>query len=168
VLDLGAGMGRTLLLAASHPVRRVIGIELVPQFATAARENVARNVGILRAPVEVVTGDVLGWPIPPDVSVVYAFSPFVRSVFGRVLDAVLESIDAHPRPLRLVYAHPDEHDLVLGTGRAQVLDVIPQYWPTRPGWWRNLAVIVTYGLGEQPASRPGGRRPPRAALERWG
>ena len=39
-LDIGAGKGRAMLLAAEYPFRRVIGVELHPALAAATRENV--------------------------------------------------------------------------------------------------------------------------------
>lgn len=40
-LDIGAGKGRAMLLAAEMPFRRVVGVELHPGLAATARENLA-------------------------------------------------------------------------------------------------------------------------------
>src|SRR5579863_10298253 len=40
-IDLGAGMGRAVLLASEMPFREVIGVELNPTLARIARRNLA-------------------------------------------------------------------------------------------------------------------------------
>ena len=40
-VDLGAGMGRAMLLASEYPFRSVVGVELNPTLARIARKNVA-------------------------------------------------------------------------------------------------------------------------------
>lgn len=154
VADLGAGKGLAVLLSAEHPVRRVVGVEIVPELADIARGNVRRNRHRLQArEVQIVTSDVLAWPVPDDLTVVYLYSPFFGEVFAQVLDLLLESVRRRPRPLRLVYAYPREHERLLTTGRAQLLDVASGMWPARSGWWREPHVIATYGLGPGPFER---------------
>jgi SAM-dependent methyltransferase len=168
VADLGAGKGLAVLLAAEHPVQRVIGVELVPEIAEIARKNVERNRGRLRAgAVDIVVCDALNWPIPDDLSVVYLFSPFLDEIFHGVLERLIESIDRAPRPVRLVYSYPREHAQILRTGRARVLDVIPPGRPNRRGWWKAEFLIVTYGLGDWPYPPPRGREAPSAAVRWW-
>jgi SAM-dependent methyltransferase len=40
-VDLGAGMGRAMLLASEYPFRSVVGVELNPTLARIARKNAA-------------------------------------------------------------------------------------------------------------------------------
>ena len=51
-IDLGAGMGRALLLAAAYPFRAVVGVELHPTLAHIARRNLSqwRAAGRTRVP----------------------------------------------------------------------------------------------------------------------
>ncbi len=39
-IDLGAGKGRTLLMASDYPFKKIIGVELLPALHHAAEENV--------------------------------------------------------------------------------------------------------------------------------
>jgi protein-L-isoaspartate(D-aspartate) O-methyltransferase len=63
VLDVGAGSGWTTALMADlvGPSGSVVGVELEPDLAAWAAQNVA-VAGCANARVEVVQGGVLGWP----------------------------------------------------------------------------------------------------------
>jgi SAM-dependent methyltransferase len=144
-VDLGAGKGQALLIAARLPYRRAIGIEFDPELAEAASKNVTSARARLRVPVvEVVTQDALEWHPHEDVSVVFMYCPFVGRLFHDVLPRVFESYDRRPRELFIVYCFPFEHDWLLSTGRVRVLNVLPARWPTVPRWWQTSWVIVTY------------------------
>jgi hypothetical protein len=165
---VGAGKGTAVLLAGSLPVRRVIGVELADELAETARRNVARNRDRIRArDVDIVTADALEWPIPDDLSVVYLYSPFYGDIFVQFVQRLLDAYDANPRPLRIVYNFPFEHNRLLATGRVRVLDVAPAVWPRLPRWWMREFVIVTYGVGGGSFPAPRGVRAPSAALQRW-
>jgi predicted RNA methylase len=168
VADLGAGKGLGMMMAAEYPARRVVGVELVPEFAETARANIANNRGRLKAAdIEVVTGDVLEWEVPDDLTVVYLYSPFFGDLFAQVLDRLLDSVERHPRPLRVVYAFPREHERMLEVARAEVLDVISFRWPAPRAWWDTPHVIVTYGLGPGAFPRPKGLPARRPAVKAW-
>src|SRR5579871_826548 len=64
-IDVGAGMGRAMLLAASYPFQRVVGIEINPALAKIAQKNVKiwRAAGKAPVPMEVICGDVVEAPI---------------------------------------------------------------------------------------------------------
>lgn len=88
-LDLGSGKGRAVLQAARFPFSRVIGVELSEDMTAIAQRNLAARRRQLRCRnVELITADVLHYPIPDDVSVVYLFNPFQ----GPIFDAVIEQI----------------------------------------------------------------------------
>lgn len=120
-LDLGAGKGRMLVLAARHPFRRVVGVEVSPALSDVARTNVRRAAPLLRCErVEVVTADAAFYTVPDDVTVVHLFNPFTGEVFAAALARLLESLARSPRTIRLIYTNPRprEHALVLATGHA--------------------------------------------------
>ena len=66
-VDLGAGMGRALLLAAAHPFRAVVGVELHPTLARIARSNLAlwRAAGRTHVPMRMHCRDAVDFPLPP-------------------------------------------------------------------------------------------------------
>ena len=123
-LDLGAGKGRMLLVAARHPIRRAIGVEISPELTGIARANVRRAASQLRCRhVDVVTADAASYRVPDDVSVVHMFNPFSGPVLTAAIDRLLESIDRSPRTVRLVYSNPREggHESILSSGRARLV-----------------------------------------------
>jgi precorrin-6B methylase 2 len=142
-VDYGSGLGRAMLVAASFPFRRVIGVELSPELTASARLNIQRNRCRPRAgSLELVTTDALAWDVPPDVSVAYLYCPFIGDAFDRAIRKLLDSVDEHPRPLRIVYNYPVEHSRLIRTGRVRVLDVVSAVWLGRSR--KSPDVIVTY------------------------
>jgi SAM-dependent methyltransferase len=169
-LDVGSGMGRALLVAARFPFRRLIGVELSEELNRVARSNLDRSAGRLRCTdVELVTADALDYDVPDDVTVVYFYSPFVGPVFDGAVAQLFASVDRRPRPLRLLYNYPIEHNRLLETGRVRVLRADSGQWPSRP--WRQAESIVTYLLlpsDEGAAAEIGARFPiNRRAAGRW-
>lgn len=71
-LDLGAGKGRVLVVAALYPFRRVIGVELSESLCAIARKNVelARKRLNCRN-VHVVCADCSSYSVPYEVNHVY-------------------------------------------------------------------------------------------------
>jgi SAM-dependent methyltransferase len=122
-LDLGSGMGRVVFQAARfYPFRRVIGVELAPRLHRYAAANIDRNRDVLRCPdVRLVRGDVLDFPIPDDVTVVYLYNPFTGRTFSAVVERLLASVDRRPRRLRILYVNPVEHDRLMSTGRVRLV-----------------------------------------------
>lgn len=171
-VDFGCGKGLAVLVAAELPFRQVLGVELAEDWAQEARENVERARPHLRCQdVRIDAEDVLEWEIPTDLSVVFLYCPFMGEVFSKALDRVIASYDEHPRPLRIVYDYPWEHNRLLDTGRVGVVDVRAARWPSLPRWWMKPEVIVTYEVvadgGPPPAPLPPRGRGFGEAMERW-
>src|SRR5437763_9033743 len=142
-VDLGCGMGRAVYQAARrYPFRRVIGVELAPRLHAIASANIARNRHRLRCrDVVLVCADVLDYPIPDDVTVVFLGNPFTGRLFAAVLDALLASVDRRPREVTVVYFNPVEHERVLATGRARPGRRVPGLRPRRDWARSNLAQV---------------------------
>ena len=174
LVDLGSGKGQALLIAGLLPYGRVIGVE----YGEELHEDAVRNIDSARSrlccpDVQSVCADVLEWPVPDDLTTVFLYSPFVGELFHASVERLFASYDRAPRPLRLVYDFPWEHDWLVSTGRVVVENVLPAQWPAKPWWWRSSWVIVTYrvvGPGEGSTRVPVLPRRlwrPRRALRRW-
>jgi SAM-dependent methyltransferase len=117
-VDFGCGKGRIVHQAAKWPLRRVIGVEVSPVLAEFARALVAAHSDEHRCPnVEIVVCDAALYEVPDDLTIAYFFDPFRGETLDLVLRRIIESIDRHPRRLRLIYVNPREAGQVLATGR---------------------------------------------------
>ncbi|MFQ1003416.1 methyltransferase domain-containing protein [Modestobacter sp. SSW1-42] len=115
LVDLGAGRGRALLLAAEAGFGRVLGVELDESLAAEARENVrrwSRRAAPGAAPeVRVVHGDAATEPLPSGPLVVTMFNPFGATTLDLVLRSLCDARRGDPDPAWVVYVHP-VHDTV--------------------------------------------------------
>jgi SAM-dependent methyltransferase len=107
-VDLGSGKGRVVLMAAMRCFREVVGVELSPVLHAAAAENVARvdAAGALSSPVRLVLGDATEVDAPDGPLVAYLYHPFHQDLAAGVVDRLVASLAAAPRPLAVLYGHP--------------------------------------------------------------
>jgi hypothetical protein len=144
--DIGAGKGRVVYQAARrYGLKRVIGVELSPELADEARANLYRHRRRLRChDAEIVTTDALAWDVPDDLTIAYMFRPFTGATFRGMVDNLIASYDRAPRRLRIVYVNPEEHDVLMATGRVRQLPIrglIPRLQRYDEGWARVYEVI---------------------------
>jgi SAM-dependent methyltransferase len=110
-VDLGAGMGRALLLAARLPFRQAIGVEISPALCEIARDNLA-NVSRAQfrcRDLRVVCADAATYRFPRGDLVVYLYNPFDGSVLAEVLDRLARG---PAREVVLVYHTPVAREVV--------------------------------------------------------
>jgi SAM-dependent methyltransferase len=121
-VDFGCGKGRVVHQAAKWPFRRVIGVEISPGLAEVARAAVAARRHQHRCRnVEIVVSDVHHFRVPDDLTIGYFYHPFTGETFETVLRNIVDSIDRHPRRVRLIYVLPVHRPQVLATGRFRSL-----------------------------------------------
>lgn len=106
-VDFGSGKGRVLLLAATFPFRRVVGVEWSQELHQVAQ----RNVKLYNGPracqeTESFCMDAGEFPIPSGKLVLYFFNPFKNEIMARVLRNVKESFKRDTREIILVYMNP--------------------------------------------------------------
>ena len=165
--DFGSGKGPAVLVAATFPFARASGIEISDDLTQSARRNLERSRLRPRArSVEFLTADVLEYDIPDDLSVVYLYNPFTGLLFARFLERLLQSLERRPRPLRLVYNYPFEHDYVIASGRFRPIDLSYSY---SPAWYRRPGYVILTYEALTPEGRPYGDLPgKRASPDRLG
>jgi len=121
-VDLGAGMGRVVLLAARRPFRAVIGVEISPALVEIARENLAhvRDPQRVARDVKIVRADARGYRFPRGDLVVFLYNPFR----GPVLDDVLVNLRAagERREIVLLYHTPVERTTIEATEAFELID----------------------------------------------
>jgi len=121
-IDVGAGMGRAVLLAAELPFHEVIGIEMHPTLARIARKNLAiwQAAGRARAPMRIVCGDAVEFKMPAGPCLAFLFNPFGETVLRRLLAAWSKSFAERPGQLDILYVNNEqERVLELQAGFAQ-------------------------------------------------
>jgi len=109
-VDLGAGMGRAMLLASEYPFRAVVGVELHPTLARIARRNMARwrASGRARAPMRLVCSDATAFDPPAGPCVAFLFNPFGAPVLRRVLARWTRAFASRDDRLDMLYVNHEQ------------------------------------------------------------
>ena len=120
-VDLGAGMGRVVMLAARRPFRAVVGVEISPALAEIARENLAslRDPRRVATDVKIVRADASEYVIPRGDLVVFMYNPFRAPVMTEVLENLTAS--GEPREIVLLYHTPLERATIDAGGTFDLL-----------------------------------------------
>jgi SAM-dependent methyltransferase len=110
-IDAGSGKGRALLLASEYNFRRIIGIELVPELAKIARQNVDQlysrgNSGENRPEIELVCGDARDFVFPNEPTVLFLFNPLPEPSLRELVRNLSASLELNPRSFYVAYANP--------------------------------------------------------------
>lgn len=111
-VDLGAGKGRTLLLASELPFREIIGVELSPKLSAVAARNIARY----RSPtqrcrnIRCVCTDAAQFQFPPGPLVLYLYNPFHLQIMTAVMERLERSLRDDPRDVLIAYVNPQYRD----------------------------------------------------------
>jgi len=109
-VDYGAGKGRALAAAATHPFRKVIGVEISEELVEIARGNLARLKRRRAGCVEIHHADAAMFAVPNDANVFFFFNPFGGATLARVVERIWESWMAHPRDLFFIYFNHGRFD----------------------------------------------------------
>ncbi len=111
-VDIGAGMGRGVLLASEYPVVQVCGVEVSPALFEVARANVASAPATARKcmDVRVVRGDARIWNYPPGDLVAFMYNPFDATAMLATLGAIVHR--RNPGVTWLMYHTPVERILL--------------------------------------------------------
>jgi hypothetical protein len=98
-VDLGAGKGKSMLMASHYPFARIVGVEYSERTGCTT-------------PMEVRQGDAATYEFEHDETMVFLYNPFDAPVLGRVMENLGRSLATHQRPVTVVYHNP-QHEEVL-------------------------------------------------------
>jgi SAM-dependent methyltransferase len=107
-VDLGSGKGRALMLAASFPFHRIVGVEFAAELHDAAQANLsafAKN-GSDVSRITLFLGDAASYPFPIEPLIIYLFNPFGSTIVRRVAENALASWRGAPRDVQILYMNP--------------------------------------------------------------
>jgi len=121
-IDLGSGKGRTLLMAADYPFRRIIGVELLPSLNEIARQNLTRYHSESQKcfAIESICADATAFDLPMTPLVIYLFNPFPEPGLRRALAKLKNSLQTKPRPTYVLYHNPLMEAVVNQAGLTQI------------------------------------------------
>ena len=143
-MDIGSGKGRVVLQAAEYPFKRVRGIELSPELNEVAERNVERNRARFNCQeIKLAVGDVLQLEFPDDVTVVYLYNTVRGDLLRRLVNKIIASVERNPRPLRIIYNNPVEHETLVRTNRIRPVRVWPPPWVYTA---LRISVVRVYAL----------------------
>jgi SAM-dependent methyltransferase len=113
-VDVGAGMGRAVLLAAEYRFRAVVGVELHAVLARIARRNVAlwRAWGRALAPMRIVCRDAAQFSLPEGPCVAFLFNPFGAPVMRRLLRAWGVRLAKGASQLDILYVNNEQENVL--------------------------------------------------------
>ena len=114
-IDIGAGKGRGLLVASEFHFRKVVGIELNPELAAIARQNVAQwiaahdedSTAAQLAPIEVLEQDALDFEFPATPTLLFLFHPFEAPVLKKLLRRIETQFADRVGTLDLIYVNAE-------------------------------------------------------------
>jgi SAM-dependent methyltransferase len=120
-VDVGAGMGRAILLASEYPFKQIVGIEVSPGLYEVAKMNLesARNLEQRCRDIRLVRADARLVEYPPGDLVVFLYNPFDASALEATLGAVLARRNAGDT--WLVYHTPVERTVLDGDQKWQLI-----------------------------------------------
>jgi SAM-dependent methyltransferase len=107
-IDIGAGKGRTLLMAADYPFRRILGIELLPVLYRVSQKNLSSYKSDSQQcfAVEAMCGDARGFVFPIEPLVLYLFNPLPEAGMIDIMNNLVHSLSQYPRVAYLLYRNP--------------------------------------------------------------
>lgn len=117
-IDLGSGKGRTLLIAATYPFHKIMGVELIPRLHLAAEENIRKYKDASQQcfAIESICANARDFDFPAEALVVYLFNPFLESVLAEVWSRLESSLTANPRPVCILYHNPLLRNVLIRRG----------------------------------------------------
>ena len=117
-VDVGAGKGRVLLLAAEMPFRKVIGVELTEELSRVAQSNVARwtRVAQPKAGIRVIQQDATNFQWPRTPLLVYMYNPFACSLVAKVAASLAAAAASGSGLVDLLYVNPTCADALSAQG----------------------------------------------------
>ncbi|MFZ0815134.1 MAG: class I SAM-dependent methyltransferase [Candidatus Sulfotelmatobacter sp.] len=122
-IDLGSGKGRTLLMAADYPFRRIVGVELLQTLHEIAKQNLSgyHSESQKCFAMESICGDATEFPFPQEPMLLYLFNPFPETGMRRVIGNLEQSLREHPRSAYVLYHNPLlEHVLEQSAGLKKI------------------------------------------------
>src|SRR5262245_13385365 len=137
IFEVGCGMGRTLCVLALMPVRKCVGIEVLPELSQRAVAN-ARRLRGRRAEIEIRCCDAVFTDYSQG-TVFWFNNPFGPDSLLSVMQQIEHSLQLRPRAIQIAYIYPrHEHVMRSFPWLRQVHREDPLLFTTSQGsYWTN-------------------------------
>lgn len=128
ILDIGCGKGGAMLTLVRYPFARVDGVEISPNLARIAQENLRR---CRAANSKVFCCDAADFTDLDEYTHFYMYNPFPQVIMKTVMQNIALSLKRRPRTATLIYKNPVFGDVVLGAGFRKTAETrqIHQHYP---------------------------------------
>src|SRR5258708_30940051 len=122
-VDVGAGKGRALLLAAELPFRKVIGVELSEELASIAQKNITiwKSLARPRTKIRVLREDAVEFRWPRTPLLVYLNNPFDCALVERLVSQLAAAAVSGPGLIDILYVKPACADALVRHGIFRLL-----------------------------------------------
>jgi hypothetical protein len=126
-IDFGSGKGRALLVAASFPLKEVVGVEFSRELHEIAERNIAQippeytRAGALRS----VHCDAAAFELPKSDLVCYFYNPFGPPVITSVADRLAAHHQDYGYRIIIIYVDPRHREAFERTQKFVALDKTP-------------------------------------------
>ncbi|WP_052507592.1 class I SAM-dependent methyltransferase [Desulfonatronovibrio magnus] len=106
-VDYGSGKGRVMLTASTFPFKKIIGVEISSDLHAIAKKNIQayKNPRQKCSNFELNLVNALDYTPPPVPTVFHFYHPFLPEVLAPVLNNIKQSLQAHPRPIYILYLY---------------------------------------------------------------
>jgi SAM-dependent methyltransferase len=119
-LDIGAGKGRAMLIASELPFRQVLGVELNPDMADIAQNNLeiwqrdhaADDTAPAIAPIFLHQQDALAFDLPHTPTLAFLYHPFEAPVFKHLLRRIEAQYARRPGTFDLLYVNSECREIL--------------------------------------------------------
>ena len=136
VVDIGCGKGRVVCVAATYPVKEVIGVDIDAHLVALGQANGKRMRG-RRAPVRFACQSAADFNFDP-VTTVVLISPFGEKTMEKTLTRIEQSLETRPRSLRIAYGNPVLSPMLAAKPWLR----LSECW--RPGTWSRVKFPVHF------------------------
>jgi len=116
-IDIGAGKGRVMLLAALAGFRQVIGVEMDSGLARSARDNIERfGRQHHDASFALVEADATSFAFPPVATVLFLNNPFDAELIDKMLEGLERAHAGGTSDVVLLYMHSLHAEVIRARG----------------------------------------------------
>lgn len=122
-VDIGCGLGRVLINAATYPFRRVVGVEVSTSMAQTARRNVEQaRLLRFRTTIAVRCDDARNLTYEEDGYVIFMFNPFGESVMRDIVSSMEDAVRERNVKFFVVYYNNEQAGVFHRSGMFREID----------------------------------------------